>query len=58
MSREKLLKFLKESKILLSHATPEQKIRIIRLLKENVKYLDQQKHLAKQSTNLDYLDEK
>ena len=58
MSREKLLKFLKESKILLSHATPEQKIKIIRLLKENVKHLAQQKHPAKQSANLDYLDEK
>lgn len=57
MSREKLLKFLKESKILLSHATPEQKIKIIRLLKENVRYLYKQ-NTTQTKTNLDYLDEK
>lgn len=57
MSREKLLKFLKESKILLSHATPEQKIKIIRLLKENVRHFAQQKPVQSK-TNLDYLDEK
>ena len=57
MSREKLLKFLKESKILLSHATPEQKIKIIRLLKENVRYISKQ-NTTQTKTNLDYLDEK
>lgn len=57
MSREKLLKFLKESKILLSHATPEQKVKIIRLLKENVRHFAQQKPVQSK-TNLDYLDEK
>lgn len=57
MSRDKLLKFLKESKILLSHATPEQKIKIIRLLKENVRDIAQSKNSQTKAIP-DYLDEK
>ena len=58
MSRDKLLKFLKESKILISKATPEQKMKIVRLLRENARFLLTAEQKPSKSKNLDYLDEK
>jgi hypothetical protein len=58
MTKTKLLKFITESKILLSHASPEQKLRIIRLLKESMKHIDQRSITVSKKSTADYLDEK
>jgi hypothetical protein len=58
MTKTKLLRFIRESKILLSHATPEQKIRIVKLLKESVKHISQQSVNVSEKSNMDYLEEK
>jgi len=61
MTRDKLLRFIRESKILLSHASPEQKIRIVKLLREgllNIQINPSSKSIVKEGSSLDYLDEK
>jgi len=58
MTKTKLLRFIAESKILLSHASPEQKLRIIKLLKESMKQINQESVTVPKKSTLDYLDEK
>lgn len=56
----KILHIIKESKDLLSKATPEQKIKFLKLLKESLKQRQQNKKISESadSNNTDYLQEK
>jgi hypothetical protein len=58
MTKTKLLRFIRESKILLSHATPEQKFRIVKLLKEGMKQINQDRVNVSEKSTADYIDEK
>lgn len=56
----KILHFIKESKNLLAQATPEQKIKFLKLLKESLKHQQKNKISIESvsSNNTDYLQEK
>lgn len=62
MKREALLKLISESKPLLRTASPQQKIRLLRLIKEGLKQYNTQKIVLLQETetivSCDYLEEK
>jgi hypothetical protein len=55
MNKNKLLSFIKHSRILLSEANNEQKIRIMNALRESIK---KYQNSNQQKPDLDYLDEK
>lgn len=55
MKKEALTKLILETKPLLRSATPEQKLRFMRLVKEALK---QKKQLVTEEQNKDYLEEK
>lgn len=56
----KILYLIKESKNLLAQATPEQKIKFLKLLKESLKHQQKNKTSIESvsSNNTDYLQEK
>lgn len=60
MTQSQLLKLIQQSRIMLESATPEQKIRLLKLIKEGYKSLKQPvvESLESIEINNDYLDEK
>lgn len=61
MTRANLIKFIRESKNLIKNATPEQKIKFIKLVCESYKKIresEQSKIQVLNEQNLDYLPEK
>lgn len=54
MKKESLYKLIAESKPLLKHATPQQKLRLLKLIRENLKVKKQ----IVENFNNDYLEEK
>jgi|688.fasta_scaffold945198_3 hypothetical protein len=62
MKKEAILKLIAESKPLLSTATPQQKLRLLQLIKEGLKQASQVRPMVLQETeqpsNNDYVAEK
>lgn len=60
MTQDQLLKLIQQSRTMLESATPEQKIRLLKLIKEGYKSLKQTVVESSESIeiNNDYLDEK
>lgn len=60
MTQSQLLKLIQQSRAMLESATPEQKIRLLKLIKEGYKSLKQQVVESSDpiEINNDYLDEK
>jgi len=61
MTKESLLKLIQESKSLLSTASPEQKIRLLKVLRDSYSKLQEQKQAPVEiltETSADYLDER
>ena len=59
MSRTKFLRFVKEARALLPYASSEQKLKLISLLKENIKKVEKSstKSLVLVESSSDYLPE-
>ena len=59
MSRTKFLRFVREARALLPHATPQQKLKLVSLLKENIKRVENTSTVGKVliESNADYLPE-
>ena len=61
MSKAQLLKLIRESRQHLKTATPEQKVRLLTLIRESYAQIKQQKQVVAEEVeqpNTDYLDEK
>ena len=57
MTKQQLRRLIRESRALMRTATPEQKVRLLSLIRESYRKVKQQEQLT-ESTNSDYLDEK
>jgi hypothetical protein len=66
MTRQQLLRLVKESRAHLRTATPEQKVRLLKIIRESYRQIKSQKQAItetqvqtqSQTLNTDYLDEK
>jgi hypothetical protein len=62
MTRQQLLRLVRESRSLLREATPEQKVRLLKIIKESYREIKSQRQtvteIQSQTLNTDYLDEK
>ena len=62
MTRQQLLRLIKESRGLLRTATPEQKVRLLKIIRESYREIKASKKVVtenqSQTLNTDYLDEK
>ena len=57
MTKQQLRRLIRESRALMRTATPEQKVRLLSLIRESYRKVKHQEQLT-ESTNSDYLDEK
>jgi predicted DNA-binding protein (MmcQ/YjbR family) len=61
MNKTQLLRLVKESRQLIKTASPEQKLRLLSLIRESYKEIKKQQFIAEdevKSNSSDYLDEK
>jgi hypothetical protein len=61
MNKSQLLRLVKESRQLIKTASPEQKLRLLSLIRESYKEIKKQQFIAEdevKSNSSDYLDEK
>lgn len=62
MTRQQLLRLIKESRGLLRTATPEQKVRLLKIIRESYREIKAAKQVVtetkSETLNTDYLDEK
>ena len=62
MTRQQLLRLIKESRGLLRTATPEQKVRLLKIIRESYREIKANKKVVtetkSETLNTDYLDEK
>lgn len=62
MTRQQLLRLVKESRGLLRDATPEQKVRLLKIIRESYREIKAAKQVVTETEssviNTDYLDEK
>lgn len=62
MTRQQLLRLIKESRGLLRTATPEQKVRLLKIIRESYREIKASKQVVTETQssalNTDYLDEK
>jgi len=61
MNKSQLLRLIKESRQLVKTASPEQKLRLLKLIKESYREIKQQQLIVEdevESNSSDYLDEK
>ena len=61
MNKSQLLRLIKESRQLVKTASPEQKLRLLKLIKESYREIKQQQLIVEdevKSNSSDYLDEK
>jgi hypothetical protein len=62
MTRQQLLRLIKESRGLLRTATPEQKVRLLKIIRESYREIKAAKQVVTETEspalNTDYLDEK
>jgi hypothetical protein len=62
MTRQQLLRLIKESRGLLRTATPEQKVRLLKIIRESYREIKATKQVVTETQspalNTDYLDEK
>jgi hypothetical protein len=57
--KQEILQLIKESKPLLRNATLEQKIKLLKLIKESIKLQQEQKRIVVMETTVsDYIEEK
>jgi predicted DNA-binding protein (MmcQ/YjbR family) len=57
MTKQQLRRLVRESRALMRTATPQQKVRLLSLIRESYRTVKQQEQLT-ETANSDYLDEK
>lgn len=58
MNKQQLRRLIRESRTLMRTATPEQKVRLLSLIRESYRKIKAQQLIESQSIDTDYLDEK
>ena len=58
MNKQQLRRLIRESRTLMRTATPEQKVRLLSLIRESYRKIKAQQLIESQPIDIDYLDEK